>query len=409
MALRRRLHYLSVLKALGGVMILLLIMPTMMPMKVASESPKKSLTDYQPHPCLFFDEIAEIPGVRYENLTPYKSWKNSIIRYSDRSLLRWNPSRSDEWELFKAQNAKFLALTYLLTNNTKYAEKCKEILEYYGKGVWRPEDRIRWVAKALIHYAIAYDWITNYLRATDPEFENSIRSKLVETTTIVYNEGKTAGNWHDRYNSYCALGVAALALADYEPPSSSKGPVDWLEAGVTWLCECEPYSGKSVFAVSCNLGGLYLCYSYETYFLPELWIWLNAYNHYYNRSLAENYPIVRKFLNTVIWLSLPNGMGPNYVTAGNTYWGYSYYMLNVLPEPDMRWHMWFIKSFLGVDGPRGPYDCVAPRISIPVEYVLWLFLLYDKYAVEPEPPEWTTFISAEAESAVFRNKWAPDA
>ena len=378
------------------------------------------LVESQSHPCLFFNSLGEVPGWRYRDSQPYKEWMEGIIRYAERTLLNWDPSGKDiedpeTWEFVKAQYAEWLALAYLLTNDTRYAEKCMEAFRNYGNGIWFPEtypEYGMWYTKAVLHYAVAYDLIANYVKDADPEFDKTIRDNIAGSADRIYKEFALSSNVHDQYTGEAALGCAALALSDYRSPYST-GPVNWLRASVKWLCEKHPVFGKPTFLQSCNPGGVHHSYSYQTYFLPELWIWFNAYQHYFNESLAEKYNIVRKFLNVVIWISLPNGVSPSLVTAGNVYWGYSYYMLNVLPEPDMRWHMWFIKSFLGVDGPKvawsEPVWVASPRITgIPNGWMFWLFLLYDKYAVTPEPPEWTTFISFEAEAAVFRDKWAPN-
>lgn len=379
-----------------------------------------TLVESQNHPSLFFNSIDETPGGRYMNSSPYKEWRKAIIEYSDETLLKWNPSgrdveNPDTWELIKAQYAEWLALTYLITNDKRYAEKCMEVFRNYGRGVWNPEPEKperagKWMSKALLHYSIAYDWIANYVRSRDPDLDSVMRDNLAKTADSIRIGLSDWSNFHDRINAACALGVVALTLADYRSPYRT-GPVNWLTVATEYLCRADMAPAAKQPALMLqgygNPGGVWGPYSYRTYFLPELCIWLNAYNHFYNKSLAEEYPIVRKFLNVDVWMTLPNGMGANLCTSGNVYWGHSYLLLNVLPVPDRMWHMWRIVNYLGSNGPQvKPVWGMAPRITnIPNAWILWLFVLYDKYAVEPKPPEWTTFISFEAEAVVFRGGW----
>lgn len=374
-----------------------------------------SLVESQSHPCLFFNSLEDVPGWRYRGSQPYEDWMEEIVGYAEGTLLHWNPSGRDvgdpeTWEFIKAQYAEWLALAYLLTNDTRYAEKCMEAFRNYGVGVWNPEASQRegkYRAKALLHYSIAYDWITNYMRVKDPELERSIRDKMAETADYLMCNLGGWSNAHDRVNVACGLGVAALTLADYKSPYKT-GPLNWLRVATVYLCEEDPDIGYIPMLQGYgNPGGVWAPYSYHYYFTPELCIWLNAYNHYFNRSLVEEYPLLRKFLNVEVWMSLPNGMGASLCTSGNVYWGHSYLLLKVLPEPDRRWHMWRIVNYLGVDGPiHEPTWGIAPRLTeIPNAWMLWLFILYDKHLVEPGPPDWTTFISFEAEAVVFRGGW----
>lgn len=367
------------------------------------------------HPTLFFNSIKETPGWRYMNSSPYKEWRKAIIEYSERVLLKWDPSGSnvkdpDTWEFIKAQYTEWLALTYLITNDERYAKKCIEAFQNYGKGIWNPEkpERLgKYMAKALLHYSIAYDWIANYVRSKDLGLDRMIRDNLAKTADYLLSGLSDWSNVHDRINIACGLGVASLTLADYKSPYKT-GPLNWLKVAVEYLCKEDPDIGYIPMLQGYgNPGGVWAPYGYHYYFTPELCIWLNAYNHFYNRSLAEEYPILRKFLNAEIWMALPNGMGPSLCTSDNVYWGHSYLILNVLPLPDRMWHMWRIVNYLGLDGPKvKPVWGIAPRLTeIPNAWMLWLFILYDKYAVKPRPPDWTTFISSEAEAVVFRSGW----
>ncbi|RLI92741.1 MAG: hypothetical protein DRO92_04890, partial [Candidatus Altiarchaeales archaeon] len=215
----------------------------------------------------------------------------------------------------------------------------------------------------------------------------TIRDKLANISDFAFNKYITTTDAKMRW--HYPLGTAGIILKDYDSRYNSS-PSDWLKAATEWAYINDPYINRSGLKTYFNDEGLYLLGAYKDYNIDRTVWWANIYNYQYGN--VSEYSILRNGINEPIWLTLPNGVTPSYNSRGNNLAGqdYSHYVLNILPEPEKNWHMWFINKFLGIDNPTS-----------------WRFgyLLYDKFNTTAQNPNFTTKISENGELAIFRRNW----
>jgi len=351
------------------------------------------------HPCLLFNNITETPGWRYRDINPYKYWHDNIPNWAETYDLPYNFTNPDNREIYKAQRSRRLALAYLISNDTRFAEKAVEALDNVGENSeWHDDGYFS--AQALLDYVVTYDLIHNYLVENYPAIDTAVRDKFGARANDLYNGYSAVDNPHTKMRIGFALGMTGICLSDYTSPYDT-GPSDWLEVGTEWLCNKTPFAElnyRSGLGEYNNRGGLCWLEGYKEYWIEDFYNWVNAYSHYYDENLPEKYPLVRNIVNNYIWEMLPDGRAPNHCTMGNEFsWGdYSYYTLTTMPVSDAKWHRWYLSKF--------SFD-VNEHSGMSMDRAHLCYMLYDKFAVTGEEPDFKTFISEEADSAIFRKNW----
>jgi len=348
------------------------------------------------HPHIAFDNFTETPGWKYKDEEPYASWNSYIPWYMSTYKITYNFSDPTNTEADKSEQAYHFALAYLISGNTSFAEKAVEGLINLGNstvdGLSTSSCVSDYAASAAGLYAITYDMMYDYIQANHSDVDAQIRDRLGLWAHYLYtNYSSEAGDVGTRFIRATSMGLIATAMPDYVSPYGSNRD-DWLTAATTWLFE-QDFTGKPALRKYYNYGGL--CRGIESYsgrWLDDFIWWLHAYKKNYNQTLWK---LSRDVYNALLYTSLPNGLRPNHGDQGNEIdeGDKSYYVLDLLPSNEAAWHKWFVDTYLGTT------------------YLdKWLgYILYDKHAVSGSKPSFTTVISSDLESAVFRSKWSTDA
>ena len=334
------------------------------------------------HPCLFFSDISDTPGWKYQSESPYSSWHSGIPSYAE-NLLTYDFSSTSNREVYKSERAFYLAVAYHISGDTRFAAKAVEALEYIGNsGDVSPEH--------LIKYAATYDLVYNYILSEYPEKDASIRDSLAYWADQLYQ------SYYDDFARdpgalvrSCALGIVAVTLKDYVSPYDS-GVSDWLEAATTWLFENYEPRGRPAINVDYNPGGVERgTESYEGWWLPWLIAWLVAYKRNYEDPLSR-WPVAKEVLLYQIRTTLPDKRRPNYGTQGNVAPFWIALATSILPSDESGWVLWYVG-----DISASMYEFDKP----------WFYILYDKFAATASEPSFTSFVSDDAESVIFRSGW----
>ena len=345
------------------------------------------------HPTLLFKNISEVPGWKYKDEQPYKLWNKRIPFLCSNYYMNYNFSDTSKREGEKADYCYKFALAYLITGNSSFAEKAVEGLRHLGEskinGLNTSGCINDYAAAAPGKYAICYDWMYNYIQQNYPELDPVIRDKLGKWAHYLYtNYTKFSGDVGTRFQRAYSLGMVATVLQNYTSPYESCKD-EWLTAATKWLFE-EDFTGRPALGLYYNKGGL--CRGIEGY--SSRWIyniitWLHVYKKNYNQEIP--WKLSRDIYNILLATNLPDGKRPNHQAQGSAFWitDSSYYVLDLLPTNEAEWHRWWVE-FVG----EGNID-------------MWKgYIFYDKHIVSPKEPNFTTFISSDAESAVFRKDWS---
>ena len=357
----------------------------------SSEYTFTTLERSETHPGLFFESIEEAPGWRYgtQGIEPYATWHSSIPSYAERNLLGRDFSDPAYREIYKARDAKWLALSYQITKDSAFAEKTREALLYIGNSDDYKSSALS-TAWALADYVIAYDYVADYILENYPEDDIAIRNKIAETADWLYSEYLNGLVPDDSVTVASALGLTALCLSDYDSPYES-GPAEWFHAATVYLFE-EDWRGRAAINGLYNYGGLVRgIEGYSGMWMPYLTEWLYAYNHRYG-SVFDDFPFAKEVYNIYVKTTLPDGRRPNLGVQGNVYRDvdYSFLALGLLPEKDASWHKYLTELY-------GKEYSTDSRMG---------YVLYDKYRVAASEPDFTTWISEAGECAVFRKDWS---
>ena len=344
------------------------------------------------HPCLFFNNFTETPGWKYKDEEPYASWNSYIPWYMANYKMDYNFSDPSNPERDKAEQAYHFALAYHISGNSSFAEKAVEGLINLGNstvdGLGTKSCVNDYAASAAGLYAITYDMMYNYIQANHSDVDAQIRDRLGLWAHYLYtNYSSTSGDVGTRFIRATSMGLIATAMPNYTSPYESNRS-DWLTAATTWLFE-QDFTGEMALRKYYNYGGL--CRGIESYsgrWLDDLAWWLHAYKKNHNQTLWK---ISRDVYNALLYTSLPDGRRPNHGAQGNIFdeAAFSYYISDILPSNEGAWHKWYIDTYVG--------DSYVDK---------WLgYILYDKHAVNGSKPNFTTVISNDLESAVFRSGW----
>ena len=349
------------------------------------------------HPFALFGNISETPGYIYNSngTAPYTNWHNSIIFYGKYYGLDYDFCNQSLSAKDKAWRARGLAESYLLEYNVTVADKAVEAL--YCINVSAFSDNDRFMGFALIDYALAFDWMHEYIIEHNETIYYSIRDKIAHLADECYKGIPTHTNAHDKTILASACGIASIVLKDYDSDYSST-PDDWFTAGTTWLFINDSVGNRAILNYYNNRDGLSELGGYKGYWIDALWKWANVYNYQY-KNVSE-FAILKNIFNEVLWIILPNGESPSQNTRDNLLDGdldYSFYILETIPLSEARQHFRIIDNYIGKE------MCEGTNIK-------WFcYLLYDMYKYSPSSPNWTTYIppnKSTSEFAIFRKDWS---
>ncbi|HDN97953.1 MAG TPA: hypothetical protein ENG68_02225 [bacterium] len=353
------------------------------------------------HPYLLFKDIKETPGWKYREEQPYKSWNNSIRsgRMVDRFLSYpfkisgYYPNGSYGGLLIN------IAFHYQVTGKEKYAKKVVEVLKSLKKFNWN--GLARGVARDLLGFLIAYDWVHPYLVKNYPsKVDKEIREYLAKGCNTLYAQWPNSFNVLERIEPGYAIGIGALTFPDH--PDAPK----WLTAATDWCFEKSPYKKQHYRPAILewpylNEGGLPCAQGYLNYFMRNTMVFLHAWNYNFKENIISRYPLLRRCLNSVLWECLPDGRSPAYNTDHNWFFGgfwHVFQCFTAMPEPDRKYFAWYVNKFL-----LKPLDPEWDDWRDP-KSMIWDYIFYDKHTAfkDMEEPPFNTFISPRAEVAIFR-------
>ncbi|UCE18039.1 MAG: heparinase II/III family protein [Gemmatimonadota bacterium] len=286
----------------------------------------------------------------------------------------------------KSEYAKALAFAYVVTEDTAYAEKAAEILGSIrtrsNGGNWGD---IHQEMDAVPNYCQAYDMIASFLKH-HPNTHKIIRDNL-------YNEGhrlytysslkETANNW--RIRRCAALGMCALAIADYGEGGEGSGPKDWHSSAIKGFLRTIDHQTTSDGGHA--EGPNYLRYSANLY-IP----YLTALYRATGQNIFQREPL-QSLHDWGIKIRLPNGQRPNFDDAALD-WFYGGLFAAHTSHPSF--HQWdWVQA-------EGEHFCPG--------YKKIDALCHFDDGIETKGPVWNpTLFLPEAGNAVFRSDWSPDA
>lgn len=371
-----------------------------------------SLVRAQTHPSLLFNDIKETPGYQNRTKSPWSDWEKNLISNADDNLKRdFSQNWDDNYNRmgYRAEFSRDLALVYQITKDKKYAEKAKEGLLNMDKGDAPAKIDKSW---ALSAYSLAYDWVELYLSKED---DSAIRDNLATLADMVYRDLNDSGadlkyvafyDYHGQ--AYPDLGIAALALYDYNNPNElnlMSGPDDWLKVATDYLFindELHDYNRSLISFGFDEVSGKNLSGSYKSYVLDNLIWWAEIYNHFFNKSLLEQYPILKKVLTSEIWESLPNGYSNNFITLSNVKYTYFKDLLNILDDDYRSYALSHLDLIENSD---------LLLYSNGYDYLPYSFryCIYKNYSTFPRKnPDWTSYLNKDGIYQVFRKDWTTD-
>ena len=346
------------------------------------------------HPTLLFKNFEDTPGQKYYNEHPYSSIRESAISYArtyDLTKDFSDPNMSYGREIYRAEAGRRLAWAYQLSGDVVFAEKlATDVIPYIYTS---PKDNNK-VGKlsgdVLIDHLIEFDLIHNYLQENYPNVLSVARQKLMDRINWNYDGTIDITNAHSSIVLYSALGMSATCFPDES--NSSK----WLDMATEKLCINHPQFNRPVLQCNHNSGGLTLITSYRSYWIEQLCLWCSVSKVNYTQLLTDKYPLLKNVIMSAFWNKLPDGRNANFNTSGNNLLGYVYLYAPILPDLEQKYVLWHINKFLGINNVR---SYIPSHMS---------YCFYDIHDFEIEEPMWTTYISSDAESSVFRKNWTEE-
>ncbi|RKY32695.1 MAG: hypothetical protein DRP67_00470 [Candidatus Omnitrophota bacterium] len=369
------------------------------------------------HPYLLFEDIKSTPGWKNEKR---RSWvlNRTFVPTVRRLYLKTNFASPGKREYGKASAAAQLGFAYLLTGEKQFLNKCKEALLNIGKGWIAPPEWGAFNGYALQGYALAYDFIANELSEKEKKIVEEALAKFADK---VYQAiPKWDNPWHHAAGGV-GLGMVALVIPDYKGDTKSK-PIDWFRAATEYLFISNPYQPKELILTTkyeknlkkvvfeeskpraginrtVDLGGYERRGGYRFEWVPSLVHWAVIYSHVFKRNALDDFPILRKYMNYIVWEMMPNGQGTTANMGDGRRWYYTKAVLHLLTPEERNAHIFYLTNF-----PKQRYD-----LHLISESVQFSLPQYNTDLGKGSPPSWTTFISPSAEHAVFRSSWKPTA
>lgn len=336
------------------------------------------------HPVLLIT-AEEIPTIRSRiGREPYSSWWRWAKERADAALSA--DISAAPAERTKSEYAKALAFTFIVTEETTYAQKAREVLESIVSrrdgGNWGD---IHTEMEITRNYCQAYDMIAPYLEGF-PDSHRRVRAKIYDEGHRLYTYSslkETANNW--RIRRCAALGLCALTISDYGQAEGGSSPRNWHRRAIEGVMRTIDYQTTSDGGYA--EGPNYLRYSADLY-IP----YLLALHRATGQNLFNTEPL-QPLHDWGVKIRLPNGQRPNFDDAAlDSFYGGLFAGLS--SDPSL--HQW--------DWLRAEDGAFCPG------YMKIDAICNFDDGIEAEPPGWNpTLFLPEAGTAVFRSDWSPEA
>ena len=353
------------------------------------------------HPSLLFS-AGDIPTLK-DRITrqPYSIWWKTVL---DRAN---SIPTSIADERTKARYAKSAAFAFLMTDDTVYAEKAKELLldmkfPPRGGDLGEPHNE----GEVVAIYAVAYDMLHNYLQGSPLTeirkilaeeaqrlhkglviFEVNLGLKKIKLRLHETPDPRDPGtlhldNWHVR--AYGGLGLAAMALSDYTGEDNS--PQQWSDRAFDLVTRSLWHQIDDVDGGYAE-GPFYMRYAADVY-LPYMF----ALKNLTGVDLFFD-PQIQKMHHWSLNQRMPNGRRPNTEDGHVDDW-YGHYLSAVYPNGGV--HRWDWENNV-----NGLYTREFSEMDA--------IAIFDDAVRAVEPDHGPTIFMPEAGDAVFRSDWSEDA
>jgi hypothetical protein len=355
----------------------------------------------EPHPHLFFANIASTPGYLNMGTAPWKTMLTSVNANSGNrsyyNALIWQVNGN-------ATKAGWAADKLLhIRDDVDMEFPCT--VGGTGTCVTRSD--------ALEGYLKTYDWMQPYL---SPAQDAEIRDQLANLSDACFYDlthiGTTApesyisfADYHGKM--YPRIGLASIALKDYNKalPKGSD-PSDWLTAGTTCLfVNATPCHGASkpfpVVYYEFGPSGFDEKGSYLLYYNVNMYVWIQALAFNYG---INAYPFIKKFILKEIWTTLPSKHTMSSVANGQILFGDPYWYINLLTDKEKSEVLDYYQktksdTLLASDG---NYDLISAESDI-------TFVTFPGIAgITPSNPTYTSVLDQDG-LQIFRSDWGTDA
>jgi PKD repeat protein len=277
------------------------------------------------HPVLV--DVLQSPGYINRAISPWSSYESTITSdasigsgfdYSQDFISAYNTSE------YRARWARSMAIYYVITGDTKYANKSIESLRY-AELMWR-NDSFAGQARCgyLGDYAIAYDLVSptkNVNSTLNTANDTIIRKVLANITGEAYwwqNRETTGGTLNPSYVSlvdahseaYFGIAKMGLVLEDYGTSANGSTPTQWIDLGDSMYfsndtLHIQPNNGLLSFGMNRTSGLSYLG-AYKYYIDGGQIVWTNMYYHAKGINLVEKYPLYKEFVMHDAWATYPS-------------------------------------------------------------------------------------------------------
>ncbi len=360
------------------------------------------------HPFLIFTNITGTPGYKYSTISPWSSWKSTIMSIANSSLSK---NFSDPtWRMsYQSEDAMYLGLAYQMTKNTTYAEKTKIAL------LNTSEDSVPYgidKSTGAKFYSLAYDWVQPYLDSTS---DGTIRDNLATLADLVYYDLNDGGTRRDSISfadyhgqAYPSMGIIGAALFDYNNPNNlplTSTPLDWVKAGTDYLFvddELHDVNNRSLFSFGFDDSGKHLNGAYKSYVISDFMWWFNIYSNFTNTNFFEVYPVPKRAFTSEIWESMPDHYHNNFITSGNTKWIYHKGIIGLLDSDNRSYVLKHIDSIENSN--LLPYSKTSSSADAEL-----LYITYENYSsVQRKNPSWTSHLNSNSIYQIFRGNWNND-
>ncbi|ADC66048.1 hypothetical protein Ferp_1908 [Ferroglobus placidus DSM 10642] len=370
------------------------------------------------YPYMLFSDVSEIPIVKYKDVEPYKSWRKLLIG-------RANSYLDDDltYASYKGRKILALAFAYLLTGDEKYAEKAAEALLTAGKEV---EDKTIYggkehiylrAEKNALYYALAFDFLREYLYKTNKTQYHTIESKLAEIAKEirwkvyiyhVYNSKESLpreGNLADPNNHMLVenpiLVVVMSSLLGYNGEY-----LDYLNPYLSIRDAMKNLFFESITgapypaAMITHLpGGFTYQGQYRGQYAKTLAIGVMTYHKLFGDDLIND--LARGIFDQPVWHSDPTGGEPNNkgLRSGGVAWHEQWITVDLYKGQDKLNHQWYINHVLMKKGLQ------AAGIFGDVNKAIFPGIFYD-YTLPEDEPKWNgtySYFSKANAKAIFRN------
>ena len=370
------------------------------------------------HPYMLFSDVSQIPIVKYKDVEPYKSWRKFLIG-------RANSYLDDDltYASYKGRKILALAFAYLLTGDERYAKKATEALltagkEVEGKTIYGGTEHIYLRAeKNALYYALAFDFLREYLYKTNKTQYRMIENRLAEIAKEirwkvyiyhVYNykeslprEGNLADpNNHMLVENPILIVVMSSLLGyngeylDYLNPYQSirDAMKNLFFESVTGA----PYPAAMIVHLP---GGFTYQGQYRGQYAKTLAIGVMTYYKLFGDDLIND--LARGIFDQPVWHADPTGGEPNNkgLRSGGIAWHEQWIVVDLYDGQDKLNHQWYINHVLMKKGLQ------AGGIFGDVNKAIFPGIFYD-YTLPESEPKWNgtySYFSKANAKAIFRN------